>query len=345
MSVVLFEHPELFYLFLLIPALAILFILSRRIRKRDLQRFGESHLLRQLMPWKSVNRPWVKFILSCLALSCLIMAAVNPKFGTRLEEARQEGVDVIVALDVSRSMLAEDIRPNRLERAKLSVSRLVDRLEQDRVGLVVFAGHAITQVPLTTDYHAFRMLLRTVNTNSVQTQGTAIGSAIERAQMAFGESTNSKILIIVSDGENHMDDPVGLAREAIKEGITIHTIGVGMPEGAPIPVYQNEQLTGFLRDREGNTVISRYDRATLEQIAKAGGGLFRHGSGADLGLNAILDEIKAAEKETFESLRFADYESRYFYFAGLALLLMLTELLIAGRKNKWMDRIRLFHTK
>jgi Ca-activated chloride channel homolog len=343
--VTFFEHTSFFYLFLLIPVLAGFFVLSRYLRSKALQRFGDLQLTNSLMPRKSENRPWVKFILLMLALSCLIMAAVNPMMGSRLQEAKQEGVDIIIALDVSRSMLAEDIQPNRLERAKLAVARLVDRLEQDRAGLIIFAGHAITQVPLTSDHHALRMILRTVNTNSVQVQGTAIGTAIERAGMAFrNEQGKSRILIIISDGENHLDDPVEAARQAKSEGIVIHTVGIGTPEGAPIPVYRNGQLSGFLRDQDGNTVVSRYDRASLEQIAHVTGGLFRHGAGADLGLNAILNEIRAAEKDTFERVVFTDYESRYHYFVALALAFLLAELLIANRKNKWMDKIRLFHT-
>lgn len=342
----MFEHTTFFWLFLLIPLLAGSFILSRYLRRKSLQRFGEKLITSGLMPRKSDKRPWVKFILILMAVSLLIMAAVNPMLGSKLQEARQEGVDIIIALDVSRSMLAEDIQPNRLERAKMAVSRLVDQLEQDRVGLIIFAGHAIYQVPLTSDKHALRMILRTVNHNSVQRQGTAIGSAIERAGVAFrNEQGKSKFLIIISDGENHMDKPLESAGLAQSEGIVIHTIGLGSPEGAPVPLYRNDQLSGFLRDKNDNTVISRYDRATLEQIAQATGGLFRHGAGADIGLNAILEEIRAAEQETFETLVFSEYESRYHYFVALALVLLLAELLLAGRKNKWTDKIRLFHTK
>jgi Ca-activated chloride channel homolog len=276
---------------------------------------------------------------------CIIIAAMNPQVGSRLEEAKREGVDIIVAIDVSRSMMAEDIKPNRLERAKMSVSRLIDRLEGDRIGIVVFAGSAITQVPLTSDHHAARMMLRTISTNSMAAQGTAIGSAIQRAVMSFSdEDLTNKVLIILSDGENHMDDPLQASREARQKGLTIHTVGIGTSGGAPIPVYRDGQLSGFFRDSQGNTVVSRYDEASLRQIAQHGGGVFREGVGSDLGLTSILDEIKLMEKEEFDSLVFADYEGRFHYFVALALIALMIETLIFERKNKWLNRIKLFNS-
>lgn len=343
MEILRFENPHYFYLFALIPLLLGMFWLSWLWRKRALRRFGSEQLFKKLMPWRSVRRPWVKFILLLLATSMLILALANPLVGSRMQEAQREGIDVMIALDVSRSMLAEDIRPNRLERAKLAVSRLIDRLENDRVGLVVFAGNAITQVPLTTDHSAAKMMLRTVNTNSVSVQGTAIGSAIDRALASFqGEDLKNKVIIIISDGENHIDDPLLQARQAAQAGVIIHTVGIGTLAGAPIPVYRNNQLTGFLRDSEGNTVVSRYDEATLRAIAEATGGVFRHGTGADMGLNSILEEIRKMEKDTFETMVFADYQSRFHYFIALALLFLVFEIFIFERKNKWLEKINLF---
>jgi Ca-activated chloride channel homolog len=343
MDMIRFEHPEYFYVFAIVPVFLLVFWASRYFRKRALRRFGRQDVLNMMMPWVSKHRPWFRFLILLMAFSLLITAAINPQVGSRLEEARREGVDIIVAIDVSRSMLAEDIRPNRLERAKMSVSRLIDRLDGDRIGVVAFAGSAITQVPLTSDHHAARMMLRTLSTNSVQTQGTAIGSAIQRAVMSFPEDDlTNKVLIILSDGENHMDDPVRIATNARQRGLTIHTVGIGTPGGAPIPMYQNGQLTGFFRDNEGNTVVSRYDEATLRQIAIEGGGMFREGRGADLGLADILDEIKQMEKEEFDSLIFADFESRFHYFIALALLALVFEIFVFERKNKWLNKIKLF---
>jgi Ca-activated chloride channel homolog len=343
MEILRFENPQYFYFFALIPVLLGLFWLSWHMRRRALRRFGQEQVIKSLMPWRSVRRPWIRFAMLLLAFSLLIIAISNPLVGSRMQEAKREGIDVMIAMDVSRSMLAEDIRPNRMERAKMAVSRLIDRLENDRVGLVVFAGHAITQVPVTTDHSAAKMILRTVNTNSVSVQGTAIGSAIERALASFpGEDLKNKVLIIISDGENHLDDPVAQARLAAQSGVTIHTVGIGTLAGAPIPVYRNNQLSGFLRDNQGNTVVSRYDEATLRAIAEATGGVFRHGTGADMGLNSILDEIRKVEKDTFETMVFADYQSRYHYFVALALLFLLLEIFIFERKNKWLEKIKLF---
>lgn len=343
MDMIRFEHPEFLFLFALIPVFFLVFVVSRYVRKKTLRRFGLQETVALMMPWVSNRRPWVKFIILMMAYVFLITAAINPQIGSRLLEARREGVDIIVALDVSRSMLAEDIQPNRLERAKMSVSRLIDRLEGDRIGIVAFAGSAITQVPLTSDHHAARMMLRTITTNSVQTQGTAIGSAIQRAMVSFSdEDLTNKVLIVISDGENHLDDPVEVAREAHQKGLTIHTVGIGTPNGAPIPIYREKQLTGFFRDNEGNTIVSKFDESTLRQISTEAGGVFREGQGADLGLSNILEEIKQMEKEEFDSMKFAEYESRFHYFIALTLLALVLDLLIFERKNKWMGRIKLF---
>jgi Ca-activated chloride channel homolog len=343
MDVVRYENPEFFHLLWLIPVFLGIFLMARYLRQRSLRRFGHPELVHRLIPWLSWRRPWIRFTLLLLAFGFISMAAVNPRVGSRLEEARHEGTEIFVALDVSRSMLAEDVRPNRLERSRMAVSRLIDNLEGDRIGVVLFAGSAITQVPLTTDYEAARMMLRTVNTNSVPLQGTAIGSAIHRAMASFqDEDLSNRILIIVSDGENHQDDPLEVARLAAQKGLTIHTVGIGTREGAPIPIYRNNRLEGFLRDPQGNTVVSRYDEETLRQIASVTGGIFQHGTGADLGLNRILEEIRQTERGEFERMVFSEYESRFHYFVALALIMLVLEVFIFERKNKWLEKINLF---
>lgn len=338
-----FEHPELFYLFLLIPMLALVFLISRTLRKRDLKAFGQESLVRAMSPLLSGNRPYIKFFIMLLAVAAVIMALVNPQTGSRMEELRLEGADIIVALDVSRSMLAQDVRPNRLERAKLAVNRLIDRLEQDRIGIVLFAGSAQSQVPLTSDHNAAKMILRTVNTNSVPVQGTAIERAIERALLAFqNDQMHNKTIIIISDGESHEDAPLQAAIRAADKGVVIHTIGIGSRAGAPIPIEENGRITGYLRDHEGNTVISRYNEQMLKEIAEATGGVFRHGTGADMGLDEILDQIRALEQEEYDTLMFAEYESRYQIFLVLAFLLLVADLIIYERKNKYLARINIF---
>ena len=304
---------------------------------------GYWQTIKRMIPMRSVRRPWIKFILLTAATACLIMAAINPQVGFKTEEATSKGVDIVIALDVSRSMLAEDIRPNRMERAKMAVARLMDRLENDRVGLVIFAGSAVTQVPLTSDHDAAKMILRTVNTNSVQIQGTALGSALERSLASFsGQETASRVIILVSDGENHQDNPLPVANRAADMGVTIHTVGIGTPQGAPVPIYRNNQLQGFLRDNEGNTVISRFDEPMLRDIARQGNGIFKTGSGPDLGLSDIMDEIRKMEQQEFETTRFSEYESRFHYFIALAIILLVLDILIFERKSKWINKIKLF---
>ncbi len=338
-----FEHPELFYLFLLIPLLGLVFLLSRYLRKRNLKAFGQDSLVRSMSPLLSDKRPYIKFLLVLTALSAIIIAAVSPQTGSRMEEVHVKGADVIVALDVSRSMLAQDARPNRLERAKLAVNRLIDQLEQDRIGIVLFAGSAQLQVPLTSDHHTAKMILRTVNINSVPVQGTAIERAIQRSLLAFqDDQMHNKTIIIISDGESHEDEPLQAAKRAAEKGVVIHTIGIGSRTGAPIPIEENGNITGYLRDQQGNTVISRYNEPLLTEIAEITGGVFRHGTGTDLGLDEILEQIRTLEQEEHETFLFADYESRFQIFVALALLLLATELIILERKNKYMSKIDIF---
>ena len=330
-------------MFLLIPVLIFIFLISRYLRKRSLKAFGQESLIRSMSPLLSDKRPYVKFLLIIAAISSIIMASVNPQTGSRMEELRLEGADIIVALDVSRSMLAQDVRPNRLERAKLAVNRLIDRLEQDRIGIVLFAGSAQSQVPLTSDHSAAKMILRTASTNSVAVQGTAIELAIERAILAFQDDRpHNKAIIIISDGESHEDEPLQAARRAAELGIVIHTIGIGSRTGAPIPIEESGRITGYLRDQDGNTVISRYNEQMLREIAEATGGIFRHGGGADLGLDEILDQIRTLEQEEFDSFMFAEYESRYYVFVMLAFILLLIEVVVMERKNRYLSRISLF---
>lgn len=338
-----FENQLYFYLFFLLPVLLGLFLIARYQMKRRIKKIGDAGLLGKLMPMRSFRRPWLKLTLLMLAICSVILAIINPQIGFRTEEVKRDGIDMVIALDVSRSMLAEDVRPNRMERSRLAVSRFIDRLENDRVGLVLFAGTAVTQVPVTADHQAAKMILRTANTNSIQLQGTAISGAIERAVASFsGQDMRNKVIVIVSDGENHMDDPAAAARQAHQQGIVIHTIGVGTQQGAPIPVYRNNQIFGFLRDNTGNTVMSRFDEATLRAIAQAGGGSFHTGTGPDLGLNKVLQEIRQMEAQEYEVQLYSAFESRFHYFVALALIFLLLELLIFERKNWWVERIQFF---
>jgi Ca-activated chloride channel homolog len=332
---------DLWFLWL-VPLLFIMFLVIRYIRKTNLRKLGDSELVEFLMPMVSVNRPVLKFVLFMMALVFVILAVAGPRFGMRLEEVKREGVEIIFALDVSTSMLAEDISPSRLERSKMAISRLIGNMMNDKVGLIVFAGDAFVQVPLTSDYSAARMILDNISTDLVPVQGTAIGRAIEMATRSFSrETSSSKVLIIISDGEDHEDNPVRAAAVARESGVKIYTIGMGRPDGAPVPVADGGQVR-FLTDQTGNTVISKLDENTLRGIASAGDGLFvRAGSGSDV-FEIIMDEIEKLDKEEFEEMVYTEYEERFQYMAALALFMLILDFFISERKSSWLKGITLF---
>ncbi len=337
-----FAYPEYFWGFWLIPILTIFFIFSRILRKRALRKFGDLEIISQLMPSASNARPVFKFILLMLALSAFILGAARPQFGSKLQTVKREGVEIIIALDVSNSMMAEDIKPNRLERAKRAIDRLISRLKNDKIGLIVFAGEAYTQLPITSDYSSAQLFLASVSPEIVPRQGTAIGAAINLATRSFSPNPeSSKAIIVITDGENHEDDAVGAAQLAAQQGIVVHTIGMGLPQGAPIPVVRGGQ-TDYRRDRDGNIVITRLDEVMLEKISAAGNGIYLRASTANVGLEDILDEINKMQKTEIETQMFSEYEDLfpYFFAAGLALLLL--EFLIMERKNRYLRRIKLF---
>lgn len=336
-----FAHQGYLWLLLIIPVILFAFVAVGRHRKSALRKFGDPRLLATLMPLVSIQRNIIKFLLFLLSLFFIILALAGPRFGSRLEEVQREGVEILIALDVSNSMLAEDIRPNRLDASKMAVTRLSARLRNDRIGMIVFAGDAFVQVPVTSDYAAFRMILENVSTDIVPVQGTAIGRAIELASRSFTQgSMASKVLIIISDGEDHDDDPVKVAGAARDNGITIHTIGMGRPEGAPIPAAGRQSQ--FLTDQDGNTVITRLDEAGLRGIASAGGGLFVRAGSSGTGLDIVMDEIEKMDKAGFEEVQYTEFTERFQYMAFVALLLLLLDFIIAERRSKWLSSIKLF---
>lgn len=343
----LFRFANIEYLWglLLIPLLTIIFVWARLARKKALKRFGSETVLKQLMPFASASRPVFKFIVLMLALAFFIVGVARPQFGSKLKKMKREGVELIIALDVSNSMKAEDIQPNRLERAKRAISRLVDRLQDDKIGLIVFAGDAYTQLPITSDYTSAKLFLNSVNTQIVPKQGTAIGAAINLASRSFTpEGEANKAIVIITDGENHEDDAVSAAENAVENGIVVHTIGMGLPSGSPIPVLRNGQ-NDYLKDRDGNVVITKLNEQMLEQIAVAGNGIYVRANNAQVGLNALFDEINEMEKAEMESLVYSEYDDQFQYFFAIGLLLLLLEFIILERKNKYLMNIRLFSTK
>ncbi len=337
-----FAHPEYFYLLLVIPVFVVLFILSRLNRLRSLRLFGDRALIAQLMPSVSGNRPFIKFTLWMLALAFIIGALAQPQFGSKLVTSKRKGVELIIALDVSNSMMAEDIKPNRLERAKRAIAKLTERLRNDKIGLIVFAGQAYVQLPITTDYVSAKLFLDAINTSIVPVQGTAIGAAIQMAMKSFTpEFTGSKAVIVITDGENHEDDAVGAAKEAQEKKIIVHTIGMGLPQGAPIPVGGTGSRD-FLKDKQNNIVVTKLDENMLTQIATAGGGTYIRANNAEVGLNNLFNEIEKMEKSELNSRDYSEYNDQFPLFILLALILILIDFMILDRKNKWLRNFRLF---
>ncbi|HNX79316.1 MAG TPA: VWA domain-containing protein [Prolixibacteraceae bacterium] len=337
-----FAHPEYFWALLLIPVLTILFVYFRIQRRKALRKFGEPELVNLLMPNVSGVRPVVRFILLMMALSLFIAGIARPQFGSKLKKVKRQGVEIVIALDVSNSMMAEDIKPNRLERAKRAIDRLISKLKDDKIGLIVFAGDAYTQLPITSDYNSAQLFLSSVNPEMIPKQGTAVGAAIGMAKRSFTASTEaSKAIIVITDGENHEDDAVAAAEEAHKDGIVVHTIGMGLPQGAPIPVRAGGQGE-YRKDKEGNVVITRLDEVTLQKIAAAGGGIYLRANTAQVGLDDLFDEINKMQKTEMEARTFSEYEEQFQYFFAAGLLLLLLEFFMLERKNKYLKRIKLF---
>ena len=340
MSLFRFAHPEYLYAGFFIPVIMMLFFVMKYRKKKAWKKLGEENLLNQLAPTVSKSKPILKMMLYCFAFALIVVGLANPQIGTKLEEVKREGVDVIICLDVSNSMRAEDIRPSRLERSKQAISRFIDKLENDRIGIIVFAGHAYVQLPITTDFSAAKLFLSTITTDLVPTQGTAIGAAIDLSMESFvGQDNKHKTLVIITDGENHEDDALESAKKANAEGVIIHTVGMGSPDGAPIPVFQNGVKTDYLKDNEGHTVITKLDQASLEKIAAEGKGIFVRASNSDDGLESVIKEIGKMNKKTLGSKQFADYEDRFQYFLGAGLLILLLEFIISNRKSIWVGRL------
>jgi Ca-activated chloride channel family protein len=311
-------------------------------KKKALQAFGNPKLVSRLMPDYSAFRENLKFILRMIAFILLIIGLADPQTGSKLEKIKRKGVDMVFALDVSNSMMAQDITPNRLERAKQAIVSLLGNLENDRVGLVTFAGKAYVQMPITTDYSATRLFLANINPGMIPVQGTAIGDAIETAAGCFGNTKQSKAIIVITDGENHEDNATEAARQAASKGIKVYTIGIGLPEGAPIPVYSGNTQIGYKKDQQGMTVITRLNEPMLQDIAKSGNGIFVRANNSQSGVKEVFDQINKLEKSEYNTAFFSDYEDRFQFFILAAVIFLFTEVLIAERKGKLAGKIKLF---
>ena len=340
-----FANPNLLYLLLLLPVIILLYLINEIRKRKAMKRLGDINLVGSLVPDMSRIRPSIKFILQLIAILSGIIMIARPQFGSKIEDVKKQGVEVIIALDVSNSMLAEDIQPDRLTRAKQAISRLVDNLSNDKIGLIVFAGDAYIQIPVTTDYISAKMFLSTINPSMVPKQGTAIGAAINLGIRSFSPGEGkSKAMIIITDGENHDDDPVKAAEEAAKNGIVIHTIGIGSTDGVPIPILINGKKD-YLKDADGNTVITKLDEDILKKIALSANGNYVRASNSNIGLDEVFNDIKKMKKQDLESTMYTEYNDQFQIFAAFALFLLIVDFIIMERKNRRLANIRLFKFK
>lgn len=332
------------WLLAILPIVIILFAIQQVWKRRAQHQFANPDLLKRLAPNASFFKSVLKLIIWCLAIACLVIALVNPKIGTKLETVKREGIDIVFAVDVSKSMLAEDIAPNRLEKAKQLVTQIINNLASDRVGIIAYAGKAFPQLPITTDYGSAKMFLQNMNTDMLSSQGTAINEAIELAKTYYNdEEQTNRVLIIISDGENHSDDAISVAEEASEEGIRIFTIGVGSEKGGPIPIKRRGKTLGYKKDKNGETVITRLDETTLQQIAKEANGEYVNGKQTDKVVENIKSVLNKLDKTEFEAKQFADFKDQFQWFLGIGILLLFIDVFLLERKTSWLKKLNLFN--
>ena len=325
-----FAQAQYLLLILLIPFFFVLQALVLRLRKRRLKKFGDEALVASLMPSYSKGKVWVRLVLFSIGFFFFVIGLARPQIGAKLKEHQTKGAEIMIVLDVSNSMLAEDYSPNRLERAKLAISRLVDKLREDRIGLIVFAGNSFVQLPITTDYVSAKMFLNSISTESVPVQGTAIGDAINTAMRSFSaQSEKSRAIIVITDGENHEDDPVAAAAQAAELGVRVFAVGVGSPEGKPIPMGGE-----LLKDKDGEIVVTRLDEKVLQEMAQAGNGVYVRAGASEFGLNPIIENIKRMEDEMYSSIVFEEFDEQFMYFLGIALVFFVIEMLVGDRRSR-----------
>lgn len=335
-----YAHPEAFYLLIGLIPLVLAFFFFMRGRKKALAAIGKESLVAKLTPESPKSKHQWKFGMVILAYVLLVVALANPQIGEAREKVKRSGVDLMIAMDISRSMLAEDDKPNRLIKARQFVSNLIDRLGGDRVGLVLFAGNAYLQVPITTDYLATKTILKTVSTDLAGTQGTAIGEAIQLTNDAFDRGKHEKrVLLVISDGEDHEGESLEIAKKAAESGMTIFTMGIGSQKGAPIPEVRNGRQTGYKQDENGSIVLSKLNVSMLKQVAASGGGKY-----LALNVDDFLGELAQMEKKEYEEHVFTDFQDQFQWFLGLALLFLVFEFFISESKSGWLTDWKIFRS-
>ena len=338
------EEKIWFWALAIIPVIILLFLLLQFWRYRAQNKFADKKLLKRLSPNRSIFKAVLKIIVLSLAFLCLTIALVNPKIGTKLETVKREGVDIVFAVDVSKSMLAEDIAPNRLEKSKQLVTQVINNLASDRVGIIAYAGKAFPQLPITTDYASAKMFLQSMNTDMLSSQGTAINEAIKLAKTYFDdEEQTNRVLIIISDGEDHSQEAAAIAEEAHEEGIRIFTIGVGDVKGGPIPEKRNGIVLNYKKDNQGETVITRLNEETLQNIAKQANGAYINGKNTKDVVANIREILSGMDKTEFEAKQFAEFKDQFQWFLGFGVFFLLLDIFLSERKTAWLKKLNLFN--
>ncbi len=346
MDIYFLEEKIYFILLISIPILLLVYLANLYWKKKAQKKFAETALLKELTPNRSKFKPLMKFLLASLALAAIAIALVNPKMGSKLKKIKREGVDLVFAIDVSKSMLAEDIAPNRLKKTQQLVSQTINKLTGDRIGIIAYAGSAFPQLPITTDYASGKLFLQALNTDMVSSQGTAITDAIELAKTFYNdvEQTN-RVLVLLSDGEDHGADATEAAEEANKEGVRIITIGVGTDKGGVIPIKRNGILQHYKKDKKGETVITKLNSSTLKDIANKGKGSYIDGSNTAQAVEELISILSGFEKNEFEAKQVADFKDQFQWFLGAALLFLLLDILVLERRTLWVQKLNIFKEK
>lgn len=340
------DESKYLYLLFIVPLLVLLFLFNLYWKRKKQREFGDLDLIKKLCPEKSVFKPILKLVVMILVLTALVFGLVNPKIGTKMETVKREGIDIVFAMDVSKSMLAEDVAPSRLEKSKQIVSQIINQLGNDRIGIIAYAGSAFPVLPITTDYSVAKMFLQSMNTDIVSSQGTSLDEAIKLSATYFDEkSKTSKLLILISDGEDHSEGAESAAEEANKQGMKIITIGVGTEKGGPIPLKVNGVVEGFKRDNNNEVVITKLNKEGLTTIAKATKGGYVDGNNTKEVLDYVKNALDNIQKTEFESTQMADFQSQFQWFLGFAFALLFLDVFLLERKTKWVQKMNLFNEK
>ena len=335
-----FANPEFLYLLFILPVLLAVYVYAYLQKRKAIKRLGNPEILSQLMPEVSPKRQFLKFWFIFGAVAAIIFVIAGPQFGSKLETVKRQGVEIMVCLDVSNSMLAEDVSPNRLEKSKQMLSKLTDGFTDDKVGLIVFAGDAFTQLPITSDYISAKMFLTSINPSMVSAQGTSIGAAINLAARSFTPNeTSDKTIVLITDGENHEDDAIGAASAAAEKGIHVNIVGIGLPKGGPIPL---QGTNNYMKDKDGNVVITMLNEQMCQEIAAAGKGMYVRADNTNSALKALQKEIDKMKKSELDSKVYSEYDEQFQLVAWIALFLLIVELLIFDRKNRIFRKVKIF---